>query len=153
MKGSWLEMTALLIIGIVSFLIFVYFMMCCLDDFIERGGIVDSPQGRFNHGVLIYGSIEIIEKLKIFGVNYRQLISPVFPEDGYYLMIFSMSPDDEKNLSLCLEARHSDPDIYIVAQCRSPYLYNAFKDVGADYIINSEDSIDRILSEIWGNGR
>jgi hypothetical protein len=146
-------MTALLITGIISFLIFVYFMMCCLDNFIGRGGIIDSPQGRFNHGVLIYGSKDIIEKLKKFDVNYRYLINPVFPDDGFYLMIFSMSPDDEKNLSLCLEARHSDPDIYIVAQCRSPYLHNVFKDVGANCIINSDDSIDGILSEIWGKNR
>ncbi len=146
-------MTALLIIGIVSFLGFVYFMMCCLDDFIERGGIIDSPQGRSNKGVVIYGSIDIVEKLKKIGINYCHLKDPVFPEDGFYLMIFVLSPDDGKNLSLCLDARHSDPDIYIVAQCNRPYLQNVFKDVGANYIINPDDSIDRILLEIWGNDR
>jgi hypothetical protein len=75
-------MTVLLIITIFGVIIFGYLVMCRLDNFLDSSGILDSPKGRANQGVMVYGASDVAEKIRKFGIKCRTLTEPVFPDDG-----------------------------------------------------------------------
>lgn len=146
-------MTILLAVTTVGLLTLGYFVMRRLDDFIERGGILDSPQGRVNQGILIYGAPEVEEKIHKIGMKCKILTDPVFPEDGLYSALFALSQDDRGNLALCHMARQADPGITIIARCSAPNLQGVFKTMGVSRLLGAGEPVDLLLAELGGAGR
>lgn len=144
------NLTILIIITTAGVILLGYLVMCRLDHFIERGGILDSPQGRANQGVLIYGAPAVAEKLYKKGMRCRNLTTLVFPEDGFYSALFALSGDDQGNLEICRAAKRTDPSIYLVARCNLPELEEAFKSVGVNRVINAGETMDVLLAELGG---
>ncbi len=146
-------MTILLLISTAFILLLGYLVMWHLDNFIKRGEILDSPQGRANQGVLIYGASEVAEKIHKIGMKCKIVTEPVFPEDGFYSALFALSQDDRGNLALCYMAMKADPGITIVARCNAQNLKGVFKTMGVSKLLGAEESIDCVLSELWGAGK
>lgn len=101
-------MTILLAVTTIELLVLGFFVMQRLDNFIERGGILDSPQGRANHGILLYGAPGVEEKIHKIGMKCKILTDPIFPEDGLYSALFALSQDDKK---ICLSVILQDRQI------------------------------------------
>jgi len=145
-------MTALLIVSMLGVMVLGYAVMCRIDRFIEKGGIVDSFNGRINQGALIYGAPDVADKFWKSGIKCRVLTKPFFPEDGLYSAIFALSANDDENIIICNAAKHADPGIYIVARCNEPRLNEIFKSVGVKRILSANEPIDSFLAELGGNG-
>ena len=143
-------MTALLIVALFGIALLVYDAMRRIDRFIEKGGLADSPQGRANRGILVFGSLEAADKFKHVGLRFRVLHQPIFPEDGCYSALFSLSANDDENLILCCAAKRSDPGIYLIVRCNSPQLHSIFETIGANCILNAGECIDTLLEELGG---
>lgn len=143
-------MTILLAVATVGLLVLGFFVMRRLDDFIERGGILDSPQGRANQGILIYGAPGVEEKIHKIGMKCKILTEPIFPKDGLYSALFALSQDDKKNLSLCHVARQADPGITMIARCSTPNLQGVFKTLGVSRLLGPEESVGPLLAELGG---
>ncbi len=143
-------MTVLLIVLILGMILFGYLVMCRLDNFLENGGILDSPKGRANQGVLVYGAPDIADKIHKLGTKCRTLMEPVFPDDGLYSALFALSADDRENLVICRAAKQTDSNIYIIARNNDPRLHEVFEAAGADHILYTGEPIDRLLTELWG---
>lgn len=146
-------MTVLLIITTLGVILLGYLVMCRLDNFLEEGGILDSPQGRANQGVLVYGAPDVTEKINRAGMKCRNLTTPTFPEDGFYSALFALSGDDRGNLAICHAAKHTDPGITIIARCNAPELRDVFETMGANRLLGTGEPIDALLAELWGVGR
>ncbi|MEA4816432.1 MAG: NAD-binding protein [Lachnospiraceae bacterium] len=146
-------MAALLIVSMLCVAIFGYAIMCRIDRFVDRGGIIDSLQGRVNQGALVYGAPDVADKLQKFGIKCRALSEPSFPEDGFYSAIFALSANDDKNMVICNAAKRADPGIYIIARCNEPSFYEIFKSVGVKRILSANEPIDSLLAELGGDGR
>lgn len=143
-------MTILLIVCTLGIIILGFAVMRHIDHFIAHGGIIDSPQGRANQGVLVYGAQGIADILQKHGVKYRVLAEPFFPDDGYYSSLFALSSNDDNNLIICHAANQADSGIYIVARCNAFLLREIYADAGANYILGADESIDTLLVELWG---
>lgn len=146
-------MTITLAITTIAVVLFGCFVMRRLDDFIERGGILDSPQGRANQGVLIYGAPDVAEKIHKTGMKYKIITVPDFPKDGLYSALFALSRNDRSNLSICYAAKHADPGITIIARCNAPELRGVFEIMGVSRLLGAEEAIDTLLVELWGADR
>ncbi|MEA4933787.1 MAG: NAD-binding protein [Lawsonibacter sp.] len=146
-------MTFLLFITTLGVILLGYLVMCRLDNFLERGGILDSPQGRVNQGVLVYGAPDVAEKINRAGMKCRNLAALPFPEDGLYSALFALSGDDRGNLAICHAAKHADPGITIIARCSAPELRGVFETMGANRLLGTDESIDALLAELWGASR
>ena len=146
-------MAILLIIAMIGMILFGYLVMCRIDNFLERGGILDSPQGRANQGVLIYGAPDVAEKMCKMGMKCRNLTTQSFPEDGCYSTLFALSDDDQGNLAICHAAKRADPEITIVARCSTPKLRGVFEAIGADRLLDANESIGPLLAELRGAGK
>lgn len=143
-------MTILLTVATMGMLMLGYFVMRRLDNFIERGGILDSPQGRANQGVLIYGAPEVEEKIHKIGMKCKILTEPIFPADGPYAALFALSRDDRGNLALCHMARQADPGITIIARCGAPNLQGVFETMGVSRLLGADESVGPLLAELRG---
>lgn len=143
-------MTELLIISMLGMILLGYVIMCRIDRFIEKGGIIDSPQGRENQGTLVYGAPEAILKIQKAGMKCRTLMNPIFPEDGLYSAFFILSGDDQINLVLSRAAKKFDPGIFVIARCNDPKLIDIFGAAGADRVLRLDEPIDSLLAEIRG---
>lgn len=146
-------MTILLAVTTVGILMLGYFVMQRLDHFIERGGILDSPEGRANQGVLIYGAPEVGKQIHRIGMKCKTLTDPIFPEDGLYSALFALSRDDRGNLALCHMARQADPGITIIARCSALNLQGVFETMGVSRLLGAEESVEPLLAELWGISR
>ncbi|WP_312279533.1 NAD-binding protein [Oscillibacter sp.] len=146
-------MTILLAATTVILLVLGFLVMRHLDEFIERGGILDSPQGRANQGILIYGAPEVEEKIHKIGMKCKILIDPIFPEDSLYSALVALSHDDCANLALCHMARQADPGIIIIARCSTPNLQSIFEAMGVSRLLSVEESVVPLLAELGGVGR
>lgn len=143
-------MTILLGFTTAGLLVLGFFVMRRLDTFIERGGILDGPQGRANQGILIYGAPEVEEKIHKIGMKYKILTDPIFPRDGLYSALFALSQDDRDNLALCHMAKQADPGITMIARCSTPKLQGVFKTMGVSRLLGAEESVDLLLAELGG---
>lgn len=146
-------MTVLLIITTLGIILLGYAVMYRIDHFMERGGFADSPQGRANQGLLIYGAPELVPRMQRAGVKCKALADPAFPDDGLYAALFALSEDDYKNLAVCKAAKDIDPGIYIVARCGAPELCVIFEITGADRLLGAGEPVDTLLAELCGAGR
>lgn len=146
-------MTILLIITTLGIILLGYAVMYRVDHFLEKGGIADSPQGRANQGLLVYGAPDIALKIQKSGIKCKALADPDFWEDGFYSALFALSEDDQKNLVMCKTAKDFDPGIYIVARCNTPELRGIFKAAGANHLLSAGESMDSLLAELCGAGR
>ncbi|WZL79254.1 NAD-binding protein [Eubacteriales bacterium mix99] len=127
-----------------------YLVMCRIDHFIERGGILESPQGRANQGVLVYGAPDVAEKINKMGMKCRNITAQSYPEDGCYSILFALSDEDKDNLAICHDAKSTDPGIAIVARCNTPNLRDIFINEGVDRLLSAGEPIDSLLTELWG---
>ena len=152
-ENEVVDLILFLIIVSVGVVLLVYLVMCRIDNFIERGGILDSPQGRANQGVLVYGAPDVAEKINKMGMNCRNITVQSFPEDGCYSILFALSDEDKDNLAICHDAKSMDPGIAIVARCNTPNLRDIFITEGADRLLNAGEPIDTLLTELWGAGK
>lgn len=143
-------MTVLLVISMLGVAVLGYVVMYRIDRFIQRGGIIDGPQGRVHQGALVYGAPDIAERLQKTGIKCRNLTEPVYPEDGFYSALFALSPDDIENLVICRAAKQADPGIYIIARCNVPRLDGVFKDAGAKRVLRAGEPVDVLLAELGG---
>jgi len=143
-------MTILLAVTTAGLLVLGFFVMRRMDNFIERGGILDSPQGRVNQGILLFGAPAVEEKIHKIGMKCKILTEPIFPEDGLYVALFALSQDDKKNLSLCHMARQADPGITMIARCSAPNLQGVFEAMGVSRLLGPEESVDPLLAELGG---
>ncbi|QAT49449.1 hypothetical protein EQM14_06480 [Caproiciproducens sp. NJN-50] len=143
-------MTELLIISMLGIILLGYVIMSRIDHFIEKGGIVDSPQGRENQGVLVYGAPEAVSRIQKAGMNCRTLTDPIFPKDGLYSVFFILSGDDQINLVLCRAAKDFDPGIFVIARCNDPELSEIFEVAGANRLLRLDESVDSLLAELRG---
>ncbi len=146
-------MAVLLTITTLGSLLLGYLVMCRLDNFLERGSILDSPQGRANQGVLVYGAPDVAEKIHRTGMKCKNLATLAFPEDGFYSALFALSSDDRSNLALCSAAKRADPGITMIARCNAPELRSVFQAVGVSRLLGTDEPIDVLLAELWGVGR
>ncbi|KAF5031577.1 hypothetical protein DSECCO2_626290 [anaerobic digester metagenome] len=146
-------MTVLLIITTVGVILLGYLVMCRLDNFLERGGILDSAQGRANQGILIYGAPDVAEKIQKIGMKSKNITTLSFPEDGFYSALIAISANDQDNLAICYAAKQADSGITIITRCNTPKLRNAFQAIGADRLLNANEPIDALLAELWGVGK
>lgn len=146
-------MAVLLLITAIGVVLLGYLVMCHLDHFLERGGILDSPQGRANQGVLVYGAPDVAEKIHKAGMKYKILTALTFPEDGLYSAVFALSSDDRGNLAICDAAKRADPEITIIARCSAPELRGVFETMGVHRLLGTGESIDTLLAELWGADR
>ncbi|WP_312938971.1 hypothetical protein [Oscillibacter sp.] len=143
-------MTILLAATTVRLLVLGFFVIQRLNNFIERGGFLDSPQGRANQGILIYGAPEIEENIHKRGMKCRILTDPIFPEDSLYSALFALSQDDCANLALCHTARQADPGITMIARCSAPNLQDVFEALGVIRLLRAEESVSLLLAELGG---
>lgn len=146
-------MTVLLIITTVGVILLGYLVMCRLDNFFERGGILDSPQGRANQGVLIYGAPDVAERIQKIGMKSKNLTTLSFPEDGFYSALFAISDNDQDNLAICYAAKQADPGIAIIARYNTAKVRSTFEAIGADSLLNVNEPVDTLLAELWGVGK
>lgn len=146
-------MTILLLIATLGMMLFGYIVMYHLDNFLESGGIGDSPQGRANRGILIYGAPKITEKIQKAGLKCRDLTALVFPDHDFYSALFALSADDYCNLAICRSAKHIDPGITIIARCNLPELRSVYETIGINRLLDANESIDTLIAELWGDGQ
>ena len=142
-------MKVLLGIASLGIILLGYLIMCRVDKFLERGGILDSPQGRANQGILVYGAPDVVKKIHKRGMSCRTLTTLTFPEDGLYSALFALSGDDCGNLAVCHAAKRADPGITIVARCSTPQMRDAFKAAGVHKVLDAGEPIDGLLAELW----
>lgn len=145
------DMTATLIISMLGISVFGYFVVAAVDRFLARGGIADSPQGRANKGILVYGSPQAAAGIHKAGMKYRVIESLPIPEDGNYSALFALSEDDFGNLAVCKAAKRLDPGIYMVARCGTEELRSSFEESGITLLGQSE-RVDTLLAGILGEG-
>lgn len=143
-------MVILLFIATLGIMSLGYLIMYRLDNFIETGGISDSPQGRANQGILIYGEPETTAKLQKAGIKCRTLTTLMFPEQDLYSALFALSADDSSNLAICHSARCIDPGITIIARCNMPEFQSIYETIGTSKLLNANESLDSLLAELWG---
>lgn len=146
-------MVILLAVTTVGIFMLGYCVMLRLDHFIEMGGFLDSPQGRANQGVLIYGAPKVEEAIYKIGMKCKILTEPIFPEDGLYSALFALSRDDRGNLAICHMAKQADPGITIIARCSTPNLLSVFETIGVSRLLGAEESVAPLLAELWGVSR
>ncbi len=143
-------MGILLMIAAVGLIALGYLIMYRIDRFIGSGGVLDSPQGRANCGVLLYGAPEIALQIQKMGMKCTLMENPVFPDKGFYSAVFALSAGDPGNLTVCRAAKRTDPSIYMVARCNEPELREAFEAAGVDYVLGGEETVDSFLAELRG---
>ncbi len=143
-------MMVLLLIMTVGMILFGYLFMWRIDNFLGRGGIIDSPQGRTNRGVLLYGAPEVSRKITEAGIKCKTLTDLAFPEDEYYSALFALSWDDDKNLTICHAAKHADPGILVIARCNLPELSGVYEAAGVNKLLNAGEPIEELLTKLWG---
>jgi hypothetical protein len=146
-------MVVLLIITALGTILLGHLVMRRLDLFIDRGGITDSPQGRINRGMLVYGAPDAAEKMQKAGIKCALLTTSDFPEDGFFSALLALSADDLGNLAVCGAAKRADPGIYIIARCNSPELRGVFEAAGAKRLLCAGEPIEGLLAEMRGDGR
>ena len=144
-------MTILLIVTALGALVLGYLLMRRLDNYIENGGVLDSPQGRANQGVLVYGAPDIAEKLQKNGMKCRILTTLAFPQDGLYSALFALSRDDRGNLAVCRAAKREDPGIFMVARCNAPELRETYMAVGGGRLLDAGEPIDELVAQLRGD--
>lgn len=142
-------MTGLLIISIIGTILFGYFIICRISKSIESGRFIDSPQGRANHGILVYGVADVAKKISEHGIKCQIVTDLVIPENGFFSALFALSANDMDNLMICCAAKKADPDIYIIAWCNDVQHDKIFIEVGASYVLSPHETIDGLLSELW----
>ncbi|HWP79282.1 MAG TPA: hypothetical protein VN446_01455 [Candidatus Acidoferrum sp.] len=142
-------MTALLILIILYIGALGYLVAAGVDRFTARGGIAESPQGRANRGVLLYGSPQAEVALKRAGVKCRVLTEPSMPQDGSYTALLALSEDDAANLALCRAAFRLDPGICIVARCATPELQDSFREAGAGLLLGRGEPADTVIARLF----
>ncbi|MPM37539.1 hypothetical protein SDC9_84157 [bioreactor metagenome] len=145
-------MTATLIISLFCISVFGYYVVAGVDRFLARGGIADSPQGRANKGILVYGSPQTAAGIQKAGMKYRVIESLPIPEDGNYSALFALSEDDFGNLAVCKAARRLDPGIYMVARCGTEELRSSFVETGVTLLLSQSEPVEPLLAGIIGEG-
>lgn len=146
-------MTILLILSTLGVMLFGFFVMLRLDNILAKGCILESPHSRANQGVLLYGAPDAKEKICRIGLKCTTLTMLSFPEDGFYSALLALSGDDGGNIAICRAAKRSDPDIAIIARCNAPELREVYEAVGASRLLDAGESIDGLLTELWGINR
>lgn len=146
-------MQALLMTAVLGMIVLGYLVMRGIDRFIGNGGFVDSQQGRVNCGVLIYAAPETVVQIQKAGMKCTTIATPDFPEDGFYSAVFALSGNDRENLAICRAAKHFDPEIYMVARCSEPELYEAFEAAGIHRILGAGESAYSLLAELRGENK
>lgn len=146
-------MTVFLIIMLLCIFILGYLVMCRLDNFFDKGGIIDSPKRRENQGVMVYGASDVAQKIRNFGIKCRVLTEPVFPNDGYYSALFALSSDDGNNLLICSATKQEEPGVCVIVRSNSSQSDEVFKTAGVNFILGPGEPIDGLLTEMWGIGK
>jgi hypothetical protein len=135
----------------LGMLVLGYLVMRGIDGFLERGGIIDSPQGRAHRGALVYGPPGVIPQIERAGLPCKLLAEPSFPDEYRYAALFILSENDGANLALLLAAKRADPDIFVVARANARALYAAYGNAGANRVICEGESLESLLAELSGD--
>jgi hypothetical protein len=143
-------MTATLIISLFCIGAFGYYVVTGVDRFIARGGITDSPPGRGNQGILVYGPPQAAADIQKTGMKYRVIQSLPIPEDGYYSALFALSEDDFGNLAVCKAAKRLDPGIYMVARCGTENLRSSFEEAGVTLLLGQSEPVEALVAGMFG---
>lgn len=130
-----------------------YLVMGRIDRFLGGGGILDSPEGRANRGVLVYGAPDALPSIEKAGFRCGALADAAFPEDALYAALFALSGDDRANLALIQAAKRIDPGIYILARCNAPELRPVYQAAGADHLIGADEPVAPLISQLGGSGQ
>lgn len=146
-------MAVLLTVAILGTVLLGFLLMRSLDRFLEEGGIGDSGRSRANQGMLVYGAPDVAEKMHRHGMKCTVLGTPCFPDDGYYSALLALSREDGENLAVCHAARRADPGITMIARCSAPELRAVFQDAGVNRLLDAGESVDSLLTELWGADR
>ncbi len=145
-------MTTVLIVSLLSISVLGFVVTNQVDRFLAKGGVSDSPPGRGNQGILLFGAPEVAMNMQKAGMKYRVISGLPIPEDGYYSALFALSNDDFGNLTVCRAAKCIDPGIYIVARCGVPELRDSFENAGVNRLLDSGEPADTLVAQIRGEG-
>lgn len=135
----------------LGMLVLGYLVMRRIDSFLERGGIIDSPQGRAHRGVLVYGPPALIPKIERAGLPCKMLAEPSFPDEYRYAALFILSENDSANFALLVAAKRADPDIFVIVRANARELREAFGNAGANRVICEGESLESLLAELTGD--
>ena len=145
-------MTILLIITALGVGLVGYFVMRRIDRYVDGGNILDSPEGRQNCGVLVYGAPDAVSGIQKAGLRCNELKETAYPADGLYAALFALSGDDRANLVLVQAAKRADPGIYILARCNAPELRPVFEAAGASSLIGEGEPVAPLIAQFGGTG-
>lgn len=147
-------MIVLLIIVLIGIILYGYFLMGRLDQFIERGGFVKEPEASTEKEILLYGEPETIDRishaLDAAAITYDFTTEPTIKDGTIYHWIGAFSKDDTNNLLICLSAKRKNSGIRIMAKCNNNIYENVFKQTGITMIFQKDIPINRILACLRG---
>lgn len=142
------------IVVMAGILLYGYFLMRRLDQFIERGGIAKEPDEQEKVDILLYGEPEMLEQLRRALMDaqarFDMTDEPEVPDGTAYRWIAALSKDDERNLLVCLAARRKNAGIRTMAKCNDRVYEEIFRQTGITVVLREDDTANRILACLKG---
>lgn len=147
-------MIVLLIVVMAGILLYGYFLMRRLDQFIEGGGFEREPDEQEKMDVLLFGESEMLAQmhhaLMDAQVRFDVTDEPEVPDGAAYRWIAALSKDDESNLLVCLAARRKNAGIRMMAKCNDRVYEEVFRQTGITVVLHEGDAAQRILTCLKG---
>jgi hypothetical protein len=147
-------MIVLLIVVMAGILLYGYFLMRRLDQFIERGGFAREPDEKAKMDILLYGEPEMLVQvhraLTDAQIRFDVTDEPEVPDGTAYRWIAALSKDDERNLLVCLAARRKNASIRTMAKCNDRVYEEVFRQTGITVVLHEGDAAQRILACLKG---
>lgn len=146
-------MAVLLAIVSVGLLLYGYLLMCRLDRFLARGGIITEPKAAAEKEILLYGSRETLATLRPAledaNITYACASEPGAEDATAYRWIGAFSDDDAENLLFCLSAKKKNNGIRTMAKCNDTTYETVFRRMGVTAILRSVCA-DEVLARLRG---
>lgn len=147
-------MIVLLVIVSIGILLYGYFLMDRLDQFIEQGGFIQDPEVPKEKEILLYGEPETIDEishaLDAAAITHDFTAEPIIKDGMIYHWIGAFSKDDVDNLLICLSAKRKNSGIRTMARCNNTIYENVFKQTDITMIFQNDIPINQILACLRG---
>lgn len=147
-------MAVLLAIVSAGLLLYGYLLMCRLDRFLARGGIIAEPKAETGKEILLYGSQDTLAMLRPAledaRITYACAGEPGAEDGAAYRWVCAFSDDDAENLLFCLSAKKKNNGIRTMAKCNDTMYEAIFRRMGVTVILRGSVAAGEVLARLKG---
>lgn len=130
----------LIVVSGIGVLLYGYFLMDKLDDYLNGGGFSGAPQAWESKGILIFSDLpdkmELQPLLQAASYSHAVVDSPALPPRSVYRAVFALSANDLDNILLCMLAQKAHSTV-TVALCNDKQYLRIFQEYPIDKVVLS----------------